>query len=61
MSYSELIATERARFGRAPMSQLRSTRLALAIHAWGNTTEEKARAEAIEAIIHVRLRAKRKP
>jgi hypothetical protein len=61
MSFQQLIATERARFERAPMSQLRSTRLALSIHAWGNTTEEKARKEAIEAIIHARLRAKRKP
>ena len=57
----ELIAAERARFERAPMPELRAMRLALAIHAWGNTTEEKARAEAIEAIIHARLRAKRKP
>lgn len=51
----ELIAKERARLERAPMSELRATRLALALHSWGNTLEEKARQAAIEEIIHSRL------
>jgi hypothetical protein len=31
-------------------------RVALAVHSWGNTLQEKARAEAVEQIIHARLR-----
>jgi hypothetical protein len=59
MTYTDLIAQERRAFARAPLSELRAIRLALAFHAWGNSLQEKARAEAIGAIIHDRLRAKR--
>jgi hypothetical protein len=59
MTYTDLIAQERRAFARAPLSELRATRVTLAIHAWGNSLQEKARAEAIEEIIHARLRAER--
>jgi hypothetical protein len=55
MNYSELIAQERKAYCNAPMRELRNVRLALAYHSWGNTTQEQARAQAIEAIIHERL------
>jgi hypothetical protein len=56
MSYRDMIDGERAAFERAPMSELRTIRVALAVHSWGNTLQEKARAEAVEQIIHARLR-----
>jgi hypothetical protein len=55
MNYSELIAQERKAYCNAPMRELRNVRLALAFHSWGNTTQEQARAQAIETIIHERL------
>lgn len=55
MNYSELVAQERKAYSNAPMRELRNVRLALAFHSWGNTTQEQARAQAIEAIIHERL------
>jgi hypothetical protein len=55
MNYSELIAQERKAYSNAPMRELRNVRLALALHSWGNTTQEQARAQAIETIIHERL------
>ena len=55
MHYRELIARERAAYERATMQDLRSLRMALAIHSWGNTLQEKARAEAVEQIMHDRL------
>lgn len=58
MTYKELIALERATYERASMQELRSVRMALAIHAWGNTLQEKARADAIEQIMHARLSIK---
>jgi hypothetical protein len=56
MNYAELVQSERARFERAPLSELRATRLALALHCYSNTLEEKARADALEEIIHDRCR-----
>jgi hypothetical protein len=56
MNYRDMIAGERAAYERAPMSELRTIRVALAVHSWGNTLQEKARAEAVEQIIHARLR-----
>ena len=56
MNYRDMIVGERAAFERAPMSELRTIRVALAVHSWGNTLQEKARAEAVEQIIHARLR-----
>jgi hypothetical protein len=58
MNYRDMIVGERAAFERAPMSELRTIRVALAVHSWGNTLQEKARAEAVEQIIHARLREK---
>jgi hypothetical protein len=58
MNYQDMIVGERAAFERAPMSELRTIRVALAVHSWGNTLQEKARAEAVEQIIHARLREK---
>jgi hypothetical protein len=55
MNYSELIAEELRAYSNAPMRELRNVRLALAFHSWGNTKREKARAQAIETIIHERL------
>ena len=60
MTYKELIALERATYKRASMQELRSIRMALAIHAWGNTLQEQARANAIEQIMHARLAIKMK-
>lgn len=56
MNYRDMIEGERAAFERAPMGELRTIRVALAVHSWGNTLQEKARAEAVEQIIHARLR-----
>ena len=58
MNYRDMIDGERAAFERAPMSELRTIRVALAVHSWGNTLQEKARAEAVEQIIHRRLKEK---
>lgn len=55
MTYREMIDAERARYERAPMHELRNVRLALSIGSWGNTLEEKARAEAVERLVHERL------
>lgn len=55
MGWNDMIEAERRQYERAPMSELRAVRLALALHSWGNTLQEKARAEAVEAIIHGRL------
>lgn len=53
--WAELVERERAAYDRAPMSELRAVRLALALHSWGNSLQEKARAEAVEQIISARL------
>lgn len=55
MTYREMIDGERAAYDRAPMSELRAVRVALALHSWGNSLQEKARAEAVEQIISARL------
>lgn len=55
MSYHGMIEAERARYERAPLWELRAVRTALAFHSWGNTLEEKARAEAVERLVHERL------
>lgn len=55
MNYREMIDGERAAYDRAPMSELRAVRVALALHSWGNSLQEKARAEAVEQIISARL------
>jgi hypothetical protein len=60
MSYRDMIDGERAAFERAPMGELRTIRVALAVHSWGNTLQEKARAEAVEQIIKARLSARMK-
>jgi hypothetical protein len=60
MTYSQLIESERAIYERAPMSELRNVRLALALHGWSNTLQEKARKDAVELIIHSRLKGKGK-
>ena len=56
MTYREMIDAERAAYERAPLWELRAVRTALAFHSWGNTTQEKARAEAVEQLVHERLR-----
>lgn len=53
--WAELVEGERAAYERAPMSELRQVRVALALHSWGNSLQEKARAEAVERIISARL------
>ena len=58
MTYNEMIEAERAYYERAPLRELQAVRVALAIHSWGNTMQEKARAEAVEALVHERLKAK---
>jgi hypothetical protein len=55
MGYREMIDAERAAYERAPLSELRKVRLALSIGVWGNTTQENARLEAVEGMIHERL------
>lgn len=55
MTYRDMIDGERAAYERAPMSELRAVRTALALHSWGNSLQEKARAEAVEQIIGARL------
>ena len=62
MTYREMIDAERARLERTPLWELKAMRLALAYHSWNNMLEEKARAEAVEQIVHGRLaqRMKRK-
>jgi len=55
MTYRELIETERARYERAAMHELRNVRLALSIGSWGNTLEEQARLIAVDMIVHDRL------
>lgn len=59
MSYRELIETEKARFCNAPLTELRNISVALSIHSFGNTLEEKARLDAVKSLISERLRAKR--
>ena len=59
-NYNQLIADQKARFVNAPMRELRNISVALAIHSWGNTLEEKARAVAVESLISERLHARRK-
>lgn len=54
-SWADLIAEERRAYQRAPLSQLRAVRLALSLHSWGNSLREKARLEAVEALLHERL------
>jgi hypothetical protein len=58
--YRQLIESERAIYERASMSELRNVRLALALHGWSNTLQEKARKDAVELIIHSRLKGKGK-
>jgi len=55
MTYRDMIDGERAAYERAPMSELRQVRVALALHSWGNSLQEKARAEAVDQIISARL------
>ena len=55
MTYREMIDGERAAYDRAPTRELRQVRVALALHSWGNSLQEKARAEAVERIISARL------
>ena len=55
MTYRDMIDGERAAYERAPTRELRQVRLALALHSWGNSLQEKARAEAVEQIISARL------
>lgn len=55
MTYRDMIDGERAAYERAPMWELRAVRKALALHSWGNSLQEKARAEAVEQIISARL------
>jgi hypothetical protein len=55
MTYREMIDAERAAYERAPLSELRKVRLALSIGVWGNTTQENARLEAVEGLIHAKL------
>lgn len=55
----DLIAQERAAYERAPLSQLRAVRLALSLHSWGNSLQEKARLEAVDRLVHERLRSHR--
>jgi hypothetical protein len=58
MNYRDMIEGERAAFERAPTGELLAIRTALALHRWGNTLQEKARAEAVEQIIHARMKAR---
>lgn len=60
MNYRDMIEGECAAFERAPTGELLAIRTALALHRWGNTLQEKARAEAVEQIIHARLSARMK-
>ena len=53
--WAELVEGERAAYERAPTRELRQVRVALALHSWGNSLQEKARAEAVEQIISARL------
>ena len=55
MTYREMIDAERAAYERAPLSELRKVRLALSIGVWGNTTQENARLDAVEWLIHAKL------
>ena len=55
MTYREMIDAERAAYERAPLPELRKVRLALSIGVWGNTTQENARLDAVEWLIHERL------
>lgn len=55
MTYREMIDGERAAYERAPTRELQAVRVALALHSWGNSLQEKARAEAVEQIISARL------
>ena len=60
MNYRDMIEGERVRYERAPMGELRTIRVALAVHSWGNTLQEKARDQAVEQIIKARLIARMK-
>lgn len=53
--WAELVERERAAYERAPTRELQAVRVALALHSWGNSLQEKARAEAVEQIIGARL------
>jgi len=55
MTYREMIDGERAAYERAPTRELQAVRVALALHSWGNSLQEKARAEAVEQIMSARL------
>jgi hypothetical protein len=55
MTYQDMVTSERTRLERTPLWELKAMRLALAYHSWNNTLEEKARAEAVEQIVHGRL------
>ena len=55
MTYREMIDAERAAYERAPLNELRNVRLALSIGVWNNTTQENARLEAVEGLIHAKL------
>ena len=55
MTYQDMIDGERAAYERAPTRELRAVRVALALHSWSNSLQEKARAEAVEQIMSARL------
>lgn len=57
MGWADLVAAERAAYERAPLSQLRAVRLALSLHSWGNSLQEQARLEAVDRLVHERLRS----
>lgn len=60
MNYRDMIEGERTKYECAPTGELLAIRTALALHRWGNTLQEKARAEAVEQIIKARLSARMK-
>jgi hypothetical protein len=55
MTFEDRINAERARYMRAPLWELRNVRLALSMHSWCNTIDEKARLVAVEGLVHDRL------
>lgn len=57
MNWADRIEQERALYQRAPLSELRAVRLALSLHSWGNSLQERARPEAVDQLVHERLRS----
>ena len=58
MGWNDMVMAEVKRYVATPTKELRQIRLALALHRWGTTLQENARAEAVEQIIHGRLARK---